>query len=45
MEEELKQKYGKLKSEFREKADALRKEKNVNLDLKKNESYKEVETK
>lgn len=43
--EEVKEMYGKRRSALKEKAASLREDINTNIDLKKNESYKEVESK
>jgi len=45
MKEEIEDVYGKSKSALKEKADSLKKEIDMKIDSKKNESYKEVELK
>lgn len=45
MRDEVKEIYGKKRGAVKEKVDGLRREINTQIDLKKNESYKEVESK
>jgi len=45
MKNEVKEIYAKARSSNKEKLSTLRKEVNINMDLKKNESYKEIDTK
>jgi hypothetical protein len=45
MTEEIKQIYGKKRSALKEKADSMRGEIKGSIEAKRNESYKEVESK
>lgn len=45
MKDEIKGIYEKKRSDLKENVESLRKEINAKIDLKKNESYKEVESK
>lgn len=45
MNNEVKEIYAKARSSCKDRLSTLRKEVNINMDLKKNESYTEIETK